>query len=117
MNNKSNNHVKEIPIYGVIDERTREVVYKGDSYTGRFMQFALLLDVVIRGFLPGNSFINSNWDLMLIVIIGGLISTAYQIKYKVIVLSRPLSRTFITSILFLISVAAIAFLVAFIFSK
>ena len=51
---------------------------------GRFAISAILISVIVRG-LPHNlAFINDNWDLMGIVIIGTLISTIYQIKYKVI---------------------------------
>lgn len=93
-NKNHNGETKEIPMYGVIDERTKSIVYQGDAYTGRFMLFAVLIDVVIRGLNLNNSFIDSNWDLMLIVIVGGMISTIFQVKNKVM-LSRPFSRSFI----------------------
>jgi hypothetical protein len=57
------------------------------------MGFALLIDIGIRGLNLNVSFLNSNWDLMFIVIIGGLISTAFQIKSKVI-FNRPFSKSF-----------------------
>lgn len=81
---KPNEQSKVTPIYGVVDERTKTVVYQGDAYAARFMWFAILLDVFIKGLHLSNPLITSNWDLMLIVIIGGLISTVYQIKNKVI---------------------------------
>jgi len=90
---KPNYENKEVPIYGIVDERTKSIVNQGDAYTARFMLFALLIDIVIRGLLVDVPFFNSNWDLMLIVIVGGFISTAYQIKSKVIV-NRPLSKSF-----------------------
>ncbi|MBN7773557.1 hypothetical protein [Clostridium aminobutyricum] len=96
-------------LYGIVDERTKAVVYQGDAYTGRFMLFAILFDVFIRGLELNISFIDSNWDLMLIVLIGGFISTAYQIKSKVI-FNRPFSRSF----LFLIAIIGISTLIAFI---
>ena len=72
------------PLYGRIDERTQQIVHQGDAYMGRFAISAILIAVIVRG-LPYNlAFINDNWDLMGIVIIGTLISTVYQIRYKVI---------------------------------
>jgi uncharacterized membrane protein AbrB (regulator of aidB expression) len=116
MFNKNSNQSKNIPIYGVIDERTKAIVYQGDAYTARFMLFAVLLDVIIRGLKLNDPITTSNWDLMLIVIIGGLISTAYQIKSKVI-FNRPFSRSFLFIILFMGLCAIIAFLAAFFFTK
>lgn len=93
MFNKPDSENKEVSIYGIVDERTKAIVNQGDAYTGRFMLFALLVDVVIRGLKFDVPFINSNWDLMLIVIVGGFISTAFQIKGKVI-FNRPFSKSF-----------------------
>jgi hypothetical protein len=100
---------QDVPLYGIVDERTKAVVYQGDAYAGRFMLFAVLFDVFIRGFVHNIPFIDSNWDLMLIVIISGAISTAYQIKSKV-VFNRPFSRSF----LFLAALMGISALAAFI---
>lgn len=107
MHKKNNGQGKNTPFYGVVDERTKTVVYQGDAYAGRFMLFAVLLDVFVRGLELDNSFINSNWDLMLIVITGGVISAAYQIKSKVM-LNRPLSRSF----LFLIAIISLSAIIA-----
>lgn len=106
---KNKEQSKDTPLYGIVDERTKAIVYQGDAYTGRFMLFAVLFAVFIRGLALNISFIDSNWDLILIVIIGGFISTAHQIKNKVI-FNRPLSRSF----LFLIAMIAISTLIAFI---
>ncbi|MBK5246387.1 MAG: hypothetical protein JJE49_03845 [Peptostreptococcaceae bacterium] len=92
----------------VVDERTRNVVNQGDAYTGRFMLFAVLLDVVFRGFMSSTPFIAENWDLMAIVIIGGFISTAYQIKSKVL-FNRPFAPGFIFILSLMAGCAAIAF--------
>ena len=112
MFNKKGEQRKNIPIYGMIDERTKAIVYQGDAYTGRFMLFAVLLDIFIRGLKLNDPITTSNWDLMLIVIIGGLISTAYQIKSKVI-FNRPFSRSFLFIILLMVLSAIIAFLAVF----
>jgi hypothetical protein len=102
---------KETPLYGIIDERTTDVVYKGDAYAGRFMMFAVLIDVFLRGLILSNPVIDGNWDLILIVIAGGFISIAYQMKNKV-VFNRPLSR----SLLFLACIVGISALIAVIFN-
>lgn len=113
---KENSENEESSIYGIIDERTKTIVYQGDAYTGRFMLFAVLLDVVVRGLLPNVPLISSNWDLMIIVLVGGIISTAYQIKSKVI-FNRPFSRSFIFIALLLGFSAIIAFIAVSILSK
>ena len=116
MFNKDSEQRKDSPIYGMIDERTKAIVYQGDAYTGRFMLFAVLLDVFVRGLKLNDSITTSNWDLMLIVIVGGLISTAYQIKNKVI-FNRPFSRSFLF-IVFLMGLSAIiAYLAVFFFTN
>jgi hypothetical protein len=113
---KNSEQSKNVPIYGIVDERTKAIVYQGDAYTGRFMLFAVLLDVFIRGLKLNDPITTSNWDLMLIVVIGGIISMAYQIKSKVI-LNRPFSRNFLFIILLLGLSAIIAFLTVFFFKK
>lgn len=104
---KNNKENEGTPIYGIVDERTKAIVYRGDAYTGRFMLFAILIDAFIRGLHLNSSFISSNWDLILIVIIGGLISTIYQIKNKVLSYGSS-ARAFIAIALF---TALIAFLI------
>ena len=75
---------RHTPLYGRVDERTQQIVHQGDAYMGRFAVFAIMIAVMVRG-LPHNlAFINDNWDLMSIVIIGSFISTVYQIKNKVL---------------------------------
>jgi hypothetical protein len=82
MNRKSK--LYNTPLYGRVDERTQQIVNQGDAYMGRFAISAILMAVIVRG-LPHNlAFINDNWDLMGIVIVGTFISTIYQIRYKVI---------------------------------
>ncbi len=95
-------------LYGQIDERTKSVVYQGDAYTGRFMLFAILIDVFIRGIKLFEPLTASNWDLLLIVIVGGCISTAFQIKSRVI-FNKPYFR----SVLFVLLIMAVSAAVAF----
>ena len=108
---KRNEQNKDVPLYGNVDERTRAVVYQGDAYTGRFMLFAVLFDVVVRGLGLNDSLTSSNWDLMLIVIVGGMISMVYQFKSKVI-FNRPISRSLIFVAFLMGFSALVAFLVA-----
>lgn len=116
MHKKNDVYDKDTPLYGVVDERTKFVVYQGDAYAGRFVMFAVLLDVFIRGLEPGIPFINSNLDLILIIITGGIISTVYQIKNKVL-FNRPFSRSFLFLIVILGISALIAFALAFFSAK
>jgi len=109
---KTNSENKEVSIYGIVDERTKAIVNQGDAYTGRFMVFAILIDIGIRGLKPDVPFISSNWDLMLIVIVGGLISTAFQIKRKVI-FNRPFSKSFRFLVLLIGLSALFAFILTF----
>lgn len=106
-NSKRKSKRDQVPLYGQVDERTIQIVNQGDAYMGRFAVFAILIDVMVRG-LPHNlAFINNNWDLMGIVIIGGLISTAYQIKYKVFLNDNRLkSFTFIGGMMALCAILA-----------
>ena len=101
---------KDTPLYGVVDERTKAVAYQGDAYTGRFMLFAVLIDVVLRSLFTESTFFTSNWDLMLIVIVGGLISTAFQVKSKIL-FNRPFTKSFLF-IFALMSISAALALVA-----
>ncbi len=105
---------KETPLYGVVDERTKSIVYQGDAYAGRFIMYAVLLDVFLRGLFQGSPFFAANWDLLLIVIVGSLVSTSYQIKNKVM-LNRPVSRILIYLITIVAVSAAIAAALIFIF--
>jgi hypothetical protein len=81
--NRKTKHLNT-PLYGRVDERTQQIVNQGDAYMGRFAIAAILIAVMVRGLPHNSSFINGNWDLMGIVIIGSFISTYHQIKYKVI---------------------------------
>lgn len=108
---KMNSQNKDVPLYGTVDERTKAIVYQADAYTGRFMLFAVLIAVFIRGLKLNISFIDSNWDLLLIVIIGSIISTLYQVKNKVI-FNGPFSKSF----LFLAMCIGLGALIALIFS-
>ena len=108
MSRKKNDQNENVPLYGVIDERTKAVVYQGDAYAARFMLFAVLLDVVVRGLDLNDPITSANWDLIFIVIIGGLISTVYQIRNKVL-FNRPFSRSYLFVVLLMGLSAVIAF--------
>jgi hypothetical protein len=108
VNRKTKN--QHTPLYGRVDERTQQIVHQGDAYMGRFAVFAILIAVMVRGLTHNLAFVNENWDLMSIVIIGSFISTAYQIKYKVLYNENRLkSIAFIAGI---IGVSAILSIIA-----
>ena len=111
--NNKNENIEDKPFYGKVDERTKAVICKADSYTARFMLFAVLVDVFVRGLNIDISFFNSNWDLLLIVITGGIISTAYQIKNKVM-FNPPYKKSFVFLIILLIISALVAVITNFI---
>ncbi|OGD16258.1 hypothetical protein A2V47_00970 [Candidatus Atribacteria bacterium RBG_19FT_COMBO_35_14] len=101
---------KSVFIYGTIDERTKSIVYQGDAYMGRFLLFAILLDVVYRGL----RYDDPMWELLLIVIIGGGISTFYQIKNKILVNNPNFRKSLFLLIVISLISAAVTFLVVFI---
>lgn len=109
MSKENNTKEKNVPLYGVVDERTKAIAIQGDSYTAKFMLFAVLVDVMLRSLDILDSFTDSNWDLILIVIIGGFISTFYQVKNK-IMFQRPFVRSFIYILLLLVLSGSVAFI-------
>lgn len=100
------------PLYGMVDERTKEVANQGDAYTARFMLFAVLADVALRGFGLFENITESNWDLMGIVMIGSLISTVYQMKQRTI-FNRPHARSFLYIVMIMGLGALVAFLISY----
>ena len=103
---------KSVFLYGTIDERTKSIAYQGDVYMGRFLLFAILFDGVYRGFLYGDPL----WDLLLIVIIGGGISTFYQIKKKILFNGSVSRKGLFLYILITLISAVVAFLIMIMFT-
>jgi hypothetical protein len=103
---------KSVFLYGTVDERTKSIAYQGDAYMGRFLLFAILLDAVYRGFRYGDPL----WDLLLIVIIGGGISTFYQIKKKILVNGSVSRKGLFLYILITLISAVVAFLTVMLFT-
>jgi len=103
---------KSVLLYGAIDERTKSTVYQSDAYMGRFLLFAILLDVIYRGFKYGDPL----YDLLLIVIIGGGISTFYQIKNKIFANNSNFRKGLFFLIALSLISAVVMFLVLFIFA-
>lgn len=62
------------------DERTVVVEKASHSAAYIFIIYAILIDVAYRAFKLGES----SFDLLAIVILGGIISTIYQARYKVL---------------------------------
>jgi hypothetical protein len=82
------------------DERTTIVETASYALAYKFIGFALLFDVAYRAYAKGES----SWDLLAIIIISGLLTTAYQLRNKI--LNKGWVNTFILTI-------ALAGLVAF----
>ena len=61
------------------DERAVSVENASYSLAYKVMSFALLVDVMFRSFV----FKQGAWDLLGIVILGGLAATLYQTRYKI----------------------------------
>lgn len=77
------------------DERTVAVEKASYSLAYNFMGFALLIDVAYRSF-----FLNqSSFDLLSIVILSGLITTAYQARQNI------LNKGSIKTIVFAVSIS------------
>jgi len=69
----------EKPFYGRIDERTRAVSDHGNAIAYGILIYGLLLDVMVRSFVYGQQ----AWDLMGLVIAGGLVSWFYQQRARI----------------------------------
>ncbi|WBW95405.1 hypothetical protein [Oceanirhabdus sp. W0125-5] len=62
------------------DERSTYIENLSYSFGYKFISFAILLDVVYRAIRYNQAL----WDLLIIVILSGLIVTAYQHKHKIL---------------------------------
>jgi len=87
------------------DERTISVENASYRLGYLFISFGLLLIVAFRSFF----YQESNWDLMGLVIIGGLVTTVYQAFYKT--LSR---RLIVLSLVIACFAALTAFMIVFV---
>ena len=78
------------------DERTVFVENKSHSLGYIFMSFALLFDILYRSMKLGQS----SFDLLAIIVLGGIITTIYQVTNKI------LNRAWAKSILLAIFLSA-----------
>ncbi|MCA9264137.1 MAG: hypothetical protein KDA60_09835 [Planctomycetales bacterium] len=62
------------------DERSAAIAYKANTWGLNCITFALLCDVIYRGWFLHEA----AWDLLAIVICGGVISMAYMAKHQVL---------------------------------
>ena len=83
------------------DERTIAVENSSYRWAYLLLSFGLLVVVAYRSFL----WRESSWDLMALVVLGGLVTTLYQWSHKV--LSRRWVFVAITTVLVAAVVAAI----------
>lgn len=81
------------------DERTAGVEKDGITWAYNFLAFALLIDVMYRAWVLREN----AWDLLLLVIASGAVSSIYLVRHKS--LSRSLARV-------MLIVAVVAFVVA-----
>jgi len=81
------------------DERTAAVEKDGIIWAYNFLAFALLIDVMYRGWVLHQD----AWDLLLLVIASGAVSWIYVVRHQS--LSRPLVGVMLV-------VAVVAFVVA-----
>jgi len=87
------------------DERAISVENSSYSLAFKVISFAILLDVIYRSFVLKQS----SWDLLGIVILGGLAATFYQLRYKIATRSS-VKAILLTLIFALVIAAAIVFL-------
>ncbi len=95
--------MKDQPIYR--DERTISVENASYRFGYLFLSFGLLVIVAFRSFF----YKESNWDLMGLVILGGLVTTVYQAFHKT--LSR---RLLVVSLATAVVAALVAFVIVLI---
>ncbi len=62
------------------DERTAAVAYKANTWGLNFITFALLIDIMYRGWFLDEA----AWDLFALVFVSGVISSVYMAKHKVL---------------------------------
>ena len=82
------NKIKEVQK----DERTTVVEHASYSLAYKFVGFAILFDVAYRAYVKGET----SWDLLAILILSGLLTTAYQIKNKIV--NKAWANTFVITI-------------------
>ncbi len=62
------------------DERTTMVEHASYRLAYLFLSYALLFDVAYRSFAHGER----PWDLLALVVLGGVVSTAYQARQRIL---------------------------------
>lgn len=74
------------------DERTTFVENASYGLAIKFISFALLFDVAYRAYAKGDA----SWDLLAILIISGFLTTAFQIRNKIV--NRGWANTFVLTV-------------------
>ena len=62
------------------DERTAAVAYKANTWGLNFITFALLIDIMYRGWFLDEA----AWDLLALVVVSGVISCVYMARHRVL---------------------------------
>jgi hypothetical protein len=86
------------------DERAVTIEKSSYSLAARVMGFAILVDVIYRSLVTKQA----SWDLLGIVILGGLVATIYQTRLKTA--TRSWSKVILLSVLAGLVVAILTFL-------
>jgi hypothetical protein len=63
-----------------VDERTEAVASQGIKWAHSFITVVLLIDVMCRRFV----FHEAAWDLFVLLVVSGAISTVYMVRHKVL---------------------------------
>ena len=90
------------------DERTAVVAYKANTWGLNFITFALLADVMYRGWFLDEA----AWDLLALVVVGGVISAAYMAKHRVLGQVFNWKAAIIGAVVAVVVAAVAAFLAA-----
>jgi hypothetical protein len=62
------------------DERSAAVAYRANTWGLNFITFALLIDIMYRGWFLGEA----AWDLFALVIVSGAITMLYMARHQVL---------------------------------
>ncbi len=90
-----------------VERDKRTILVENASYRWAyfFLTYALLVDVVVRGFMHHEA----SWDLLALVVAGGAIGTAYQAMHSV--LSSSWVRMALTALVLAAAVAVVIVLI------
>lgn len=80
------------------DERTTFIKNQSYRYDYLILNYGILIDIIYRSI----RFKEASWDLFGLIFLSGLVTSAYQYRYKI------LSKNWVKSILLLMLIAAVS---------